>query len=611
MNIDFSQLNPSLDTGLRPYQIEYKTKIYEAWSTKKRIMLQMPTGTGKTKLFVSIIKDLRRLDSIQRPVRILILAHRIELIEQIHKEISGDYDIPSGIIRAGNLESQSIPTQIASVPTLCRDKRIEKWTSFKFDLIIVDEAHHIKAYCYRRIIKTFPEARILGVTATPYRMSGYGFKDNFDELIMSQPVMDFIRQGYLSDYEYYSIPQNTLLQRQIKSIIEYDVDGDYVNRAMMRIMDNKEVMAEIVATYQKYTSGKKGIVYTINQEHNSHVCQKFIEAGIKAEIIDSRTDFESRSRIVQQFRNGEIDVLCNVNIFNEGFDCPDVEFIQLARPTRSLALFLQQVGRGLRPAENKEKVIILDNVGSYNTFGFPTAKHDWQKHFDGYYRLHCPDESTNTQSDDAHQVNIIQIFDEGNEQVNLLYSSVNGAIDKIEHFRSFMDEVVTSQKVAYNYKEAFYNYLIKKYQYGTANNYLAFIPNHLDVFIKSKYHKNFKGLYYLIDPLELNKILRYLINDNNFVIFNNLKRNTPLLLFNHYISFAKEHSVIINRTPEEIAAYEEEQRVKKIQEAVGDKISDLYSGIYNLRKKFNNKEQQIPNEVLEKINELIQVLNDT
>lgn len=98
MNIDFSQLNPSLDTGLRPYQIEYKTKIYEAWSTKKRIMLQMPTGTGKTKLFVSIIKDLRRLDSIQRPVRILILAHRIELIEQIHKEISGDYDIPSGII---------------------------------------------------------------------------------------------------------------------------------------------------------------------------------------------------------------------------------------------------------------------------------------------------------------------------------------------------------------------------------------------------------------------------------------------------------------------------------------------------------------------------------
>ena len=416
--VNLDELNPFADQTLRDYQSEAKKKIYDFWRTKRSVMLQMPTGTGKTRLFVSIAKDFHNW-AIQHKtaVKILILAHRHELIDQIDTHLGLIYGLAHGIIMAKSLEQKKYPVQIGSVPTLTR--KIEKWSDKQFDIIIVDEAHHIKADSYKKIINAYPNAKILGVTATPYRMNGEGFVEEFEELIVSEPISSFIRKGYLSDYEYYSIRPDSDIQNQINSINQFDIDGDYLESAMVSVMDTEKVRARIVETYLKYAKGKKGIVYAITKGHNLHICNSFKKVGIRAAAIDCDTKPEERERLVNEFKEGKIDVLCNVNIFNEGFDCPDVEFVQLTRPTMSLSMYLQQVGRGLRPAQGKEKVIILDNVGQYNKFGFPSVNRNWMMYFVGKDEI----EPDPIHLGDGHGITFMDEIEEGDEQVDLLFSS--------------------------------------------------------------------------------------------------------------------------------------------------------------------------------------------
>jgi superfamily II DNA or RNA helicase len=202
------------------------------------------------------------------------------------------------------------------------------------------------------------------------------------------------------------------------NLLPVDSSGDYDENEMLKLLDNKSVRANILETYEKYAKGKKGIVYTINKDHNSHVCETFKENGYTTALIDSDTPTESRKEIVQQFKSGSISILCNVNIFSEGFDCPDVEFIQLARPTLSLAMYLQQVGRGFRIHEEKDKVVLLDNVGLFNRFGLPSANRKWQYYFEGKHKGIEFD-----RSDEANIPFIIKPIEEGMEQVELLYDS--------------------------------------------------------------------------------------------------------------------------------------------------------------------------------------------
>lgn len=409
------------DISLRDYQIRNKHQIYNAWQKHRSIMLQMPTGTGKTRLFVSIAKDLFHWGAEHKhAVKILILAHRKELIEQIDETLGVKYNLAHGFITSGNTEQKNYPVQVGSVQTL--NRRLANWIDKKFDVIIVDEAHHIKAESYKKILKQYPNAKILGVTATPYRLNGTGFRPEFEELITSDPVYMFIKKGYLSDYKYYSIDSSSRLQAEINTMKIDKMDGDYLDSEMMNVMDRYEIRAKIVNTYLKYAKGKKGIVYTVNKQHNQHIKEQFIDAGVKAEVVTSETPRDLRDKIVADFRNGKIDILCNVNIFSEGFDCPDIEFIQLARPTQSLAMYLQQVGRGLRPSNNKEQVIILDNVGLYNKFGFPSAMRNWKSHFEGKdVTEEFNAERAETKLGDIHR-NVMNIK-EGNEPVLLLHDS--------------------------------------------------------------------------------------------------------------------------------------------------------------------------------------------
>lgn len=523
--IDFSKLNPEADTTLRDYQTDNKRKIYEAWRTCRSVMLQMPTGTGKTRLFVSIARDLFNYGvNRKKAVKILFLAHRKELIEQISDHLGRKYNLAHGLIMSQSLEQKKFPMQIGSVPTLTR--RLQRWDDKDFDVIIIDEAHHVKAKSYKKIIDLYPNAKILGVTATPYRLNGAGFRPEFDELIVSPSVAEFIKSGYLSEYEYYSIKPNSLLQKAIDHM-KLDFEGDYKESEMMGVMDRDHIRAGILATYQKFASGKKGIVYTISKDHNTHLAAAFNKAGIVSAAIDSDTPKEKRDEMVQKFKRGEIQVLFNVNIFSEGFDCPDVEVIQLARPTKSLAMYLQQVGRGLRPHDSKEKLIILDNVGLFNKFGFPSARRKWRYHFEGK----PVDESPASNLIDNDENRVVKPIYEGDEDIEMLHDSrtedVSGnALDSVTH----------------DYSQSFLEYASTLLTATTANNYVREIRTRLDEYIRTHRTPEFKGIFSIIDYDSLMSIYNGLRADREFVAFNKEKHNVFTAALRRYIEFAASYS---------------------------------------------------------------------
>ena len=416
------------DSSLRQYQQKNKEKIYKAWDTCRSVMLQMPTGTGKTRLFVSIIKDIHHLALDEgKAIKVLIMVHRKELVDQIDEELSYRYGLAHGIIQAGDKERKHYPIQIASVQSL--NRRLDNWIDKQFDCIIVDEAHHITAQSYQNIIKAFPKAKILGVTATPCRLNGEGFTNTFEHLIVSPSVRWFIDNEYLSQYEYYSVARTSFVQREINGIKKFS-NGDYAESEMERVCDNNRIRAQVVDTYLKFAKGRKGIVYTINKTHNKNLCEAFSSHGIVAVALDCDTPRNIREEYIEDFKNGKIQIICNVNLFTEGFDCPDIEFVQLARPTKSLTLYLQQVGRGLRTSENKEKVLFLDNVGLYNKFGLPLARRHWRRHFEGRYE-EGDDEIIDNEEKDIESIieataldnKRKQNLEEGNEKVHLIEST--------------------------------------------------------------------------------------------------------------------------------------------------------------------------------------------
>ena len=425
--IDFSIFNPEVDLDLRDYQNTNKDLIYKRWAECDSVMLQMPTGTGKTRLFVSIAKDLKNWgDKNKQDVKILFLVHRKELIDQISNNLS-KYKMSHGFIVSKNEEQQHMHVQVGSVPTL--NRRLDKWGNNNFDVIIVDEAHHVLASSYRNILNEYPNAKVLGVTATPYRLSKEGFTSVFDKLIVSQSIPQFIENKWLCEYDYYSIEVNSNMHKNITNL-KLGIDGDYLMSDMERTLDKDSIRAKIVDTYINHAKGKRGIVYTISQAHNKHICDQFIINGISAKAIDSETSKEERNQIINDFRNGKFDILCNVNILSEGFDCPDVEFIQLARPTKSLSMYLQQVGRGFRTSEGKEKVIFLDNVGLYNRFGLPSARRNWMAYFMGNHGVaEKVPISVLTRGKDKDRINIIS---EGDDIVDLIFSTekVDNSINK-------------------------------------------------------------------------------------------------------------------------------------------------------------------------------------
>lgn len=370
------------DSSLRPYQSKAKKDIYAAWDEKDNVMFQMPTGTGKTRLFTSIIKDITEYGRhINEPTNILIIAHRNELIEQIDESLN-KYKVPHNTIVKGWDRKCKFPVSVASIYTLMHSNNLSAAEKLNVQFIFIDEAHHTLAATYQKLWDLYPGSKKLGVTATPSRMNHKGFLDLFETLVTSMPIKEFIRQRYLSPYKYYSLISNSIVQKTIDEL-ELDTTGEYKDSSMSEKMDVGNIRAQLLKSYKRLADGKKGIIYAINIAHAKHICDEYSGAGYNTVCIDSNTKSSERKDLITKFKNGEIDIIVNVDIFSEGFDCPDIEFIQLARPTRSLVKYLQQVGRGLRPTNAKEHCIILDNVGMYSRFRLPDARRYWNKHFMG------------------------------------------------------------------------------------------------------------------------------------------------------------------------------------------------------------------------------------
>lgn len=374
------------ETKLHPYQQKAKSDIFKAWDEVHHVMLQMPTGTGKTYLFSSIIHDINDWSmKTHTPNKMLVIAHRKELIDQIDKSLSVfhvAHSVLAGPKEQRNLSNPVIVSSIQTITHKANEGDVEQLRS-RIHFVVIDEAHHAMANTYRKLWKMFPEARFLGVTATPWRMNHSGFIRIFDKLILTQSVKKFISQGYLAPYNYYSLKPNSWVQSTINGIRKFDKWGDYDEHALIDTMDLGHIRAQLVKSYQKLAWKKKGIIYSINKRHSANICNDYRKLGVRIVDIDDSTPSAIRKQYVDDFKAGEIDIIVNVNIFSEGFDCPDIEFIQLARPTRSLTMYLQQVGRGLRTTEGKSKCIILDNVGMYSRFGLPDANRHWMAHFRG------------------------------------------------------------------------------------------------------------------------------------------------------------------------------------------------------------------------------------
>ena len=461
---------------LYDYQKEMLRRIEDAFVTHQSVMVQMPTGTGKTVLLSEVVKsEERRVKNpdgenseklkVKNPC-VWIVVHRRELVEQIEETLAKQLDSSLFTLHS------SLKPRIFSIQWLSKHyHELEESPS----LIIIDEAHHAVAKTYKVVMDAYPEAKKLGLTATPCRLNRRGFTDLFDVLLQSWSYNKFIADGWLSLYDYMSVREENEDWRLVNSLKKRGADGDFSLKEMSEKLNVLPSIERLCDTVMRYARNMKGIVYAIDIKHAERIAEYYREHGLNAVAISSKTPKEERKRIIEIFRNtnggticqemdmkdsskntnchelstnlttnchelergsntnchelstnchefkiqdscsgkrlyepsatlntqnstlntqhclrqplniqhSTFNILINVDLFGEGFDCPDVEFIQLARPTLSLSKYLQQVGRGMRVFEGKKYCLILDNVGLYRLFGLPSDDRDWQAMFEG------------------------------------------------------------------------------------------------------------------------------------------------------------------------------------------------------------------------------------
>ena len=358
------------------YQEDMKEQIEKALRLHRSVMAQMPTGTGKTYLLTAVIDSFVSNNPMEK---VWIVAHRRELVSQIDETVRKFHSYS-----ASNTSSLLSSVKAMSIQWLMRHyDEIEEEPG----MIVIDEAHHALAKTYKEMWERFPKAKFLGLTATPCRLNGKGFTDLFDVLVQSWSVPEFISKGRLATYDFVSIKSDGVTQRLIDSLQKRGADGDYQNKEMDMLLNKKPSIERLYRSLEEYGKDRKGIVYAINISHAQKITKLYQELGVKAIAIDSKTPATERQQDIEAFKKGDIQVLVNVDIFSEGFDCPDVEFVQLARPTLSLAKYLQMVGRGLRVAKGKKNCVIIDNVGLYRVFGLPSQVWNWNAMFEGKLKV--------------------------------------------------------------------------------------------------------------------------------------------------------------------------------------------------------------------------------
>ena len=345
------------NTVLRPHQIEAKAKIFEAWSKYDSVMLQMPTGTGKTYLFTSLINDLiNTYKQAHKDIKILIVAHRTELLDQISATLN-KFGIAHGFIQGAREQYLWKRVQVGSIMSLLTDKNYYNVCKQKFDYIIVDEAHHSLADTYIRLFGLFPQAKKLGVTATPWRLNHESFLLLYQYLIVSPQISWFINNNLLSDFDYVSIKPDSEVQRLVDHS-QVLATGDFSNTDLDNTFNNQRIRSKLFESYLKFANGRKGIIYAINKCHAAKIADLYSNHGVKAMAIDCDTPKDVRQDLISAFKSGEISVLVNVDIFTEGFDCPDAFRIMTE-------LWNEIVIEGATSAERKSEEYLTNNFKTF------------------------------------------------------------------------------------------------------------------------------------------------------------------------------------------------------------------------------------------------------
>lgn len=352
---------------LRPYQNDTVECVRSYYLQGYRSpLVVLPTGAGKTVVFSFIAAA-----SSAKGKRVLILVHRIELLRQTSAALS-KAGVHHGLINANYTPDPFANVQVASVQTLVQ--RIGR-VRMDYDLIVIDEAHHASASSWRKIIDANPRARLLGVTATPCRADGFGLGVEsggyFDCMVMGPQTQDLIDMGFLVTPKIYAPP--TSIDMTGVDIVR----GDYDKAQVLAKVDKPTITGDAVAHYRKYADGSPCVVFCVSVEHAMHVSEQFRAAGYRSEHADGTLSDDERTRRLNGLGNGEVQVLTTCDLISEGTDIPAIACAILLRPTASLGLFLQQVGRALRPSPGKDYAIILDHVGNCRTHGRPQDIREW------------------------------------------------------------------------------------------------------------------------------------------------------------------------------------------------------------------------------------------
>jgi DNA repair protein RadD len=351
-----------------PHQVDGENQIRQAYGQGlKSLLYVLGCGGGKTFLFSSIAHSAER-----RGKRVLILCHRIELVDQIVAALQ-EFDVTPDIIAsgygrsAGRYRASNRSIAVASVQTLIR--RLDSYAAPT--LIIIDEAHHTCAGSWSAILRRYNDAKTLGVTASPIRLDGRGLSDYFQKMIIGPSVADLTRQGYLAPVRMFAPPTVDTSGLHIRA-------GDYKVEESEALMDAPSITGSALSHYRQHADGLPALVFCTSVAHAHHVADQFRKDGIAAFALDGGTDKQVRRTAVKDFRDGAIKVITQCEIATEGWDLPGVHCGIYLRPTQSLALWIQMMGRCSRLSAGKTHAILLDHVGNCQRLGLPTDERKWE-----------------------------------------------------------------------------------------------------------------------------------------------------------------------------------------------------------------------------------------
>jgi superfamily II DNA or RNA helicase len=321
------------------------------------------TVTHNTIIGCQIIRQ-----AVEKRRRVLFLAHRRELIDQCAAKLDEAGVLHHGVILSGHAKARApqAPVQVASIQTLIRRELPLA------DLVIIDEAHRALAKSYQHLLANYPHAKIIGLTATPERLDGKGLADLFDAMVVVATIPDLINEGFLVAPECYGAPSGGPDLRAVKT-----QRGDYHEGQLQTAMDTKELTGELLTNWQRLAGDCKTIVFATGIAHSQHIVTRFQQAGVQAAHLDGSTPMAQRQQIIRDWRTGDLQVVSNCAVLTEGFDYPELECCVLARPTQSVAIYLQSVGRVMRPALGKARALVLDHAGCFNAHGLPFEHREW------------------------------------------------------------------------------------------------------------------------------------------------------------------------------------------------------------------------------------------